>query len=204
MSASETRGRRCRLIGSPGFRQSASKTRVNALEAQSGLQKCLNCGLQPAWNIGLARRPRKHVGCWLVRADRIRRKLGFAGMEAGAKKPRAQHRGAAEGCKALLRHFMYSAIKIRPVNERSTGGRPAGDIGIRVTSPIPCPSLRIPCQPRNVSLRRPDEFPAPPAQGICRNPLTKLCQSCGNRRRDTRSGKISLPDSLQQGIVLTR
>src|SRR5258706_6042629 len=75
---------------------------------------------------------------------------------------------------------------------------------MRVTAllPIPCPTLRIPCQRRNVSLCRPDEFPAPQAQRICRNPLTWRRQSCGDRAFDARSGKISLPDSLQQGIAL--
>jgi len=78
--------------------------------------------------------------------------------------------------------------------------------GIRATalSPIPCPTLRIPCQRRNVSRHRRDEFAAPQAQGICRNPLTQLCQSRGNRRRDVRSGKISLRNSLPQGIALAK
>jgi hypothetical protein len=126
-----------------------------------------------AGNVSLAQPTRKHAGCGLTRPDRIRRKLGLAGKEVGAKKTAGKARGQPKLVKPTP-YPIYCAIKIRPVNERSTEERPTGDIGIRVTalSPIPCPTLRIRCQRRNVSLRRPDEFPAPQAQGIFRTPLT--------------------------------
>src|SRR5262245_46948559 len=70
------------------------------------------------------------------------------------------------GRSCQLRHIIDAAIEIRPVNERSTEERPIEDIGSRIAalSPIPCPALRIPCQPRKVSLPRPDQFAAPEAQ----------------------------------------
>src|SRR5260370_6139281 len=46
-----------------------------------------------------SRRPRKHAGPGVARPDQIRQNVGFAGRPA-QKNPRAQLRGAAEGCKA--------------------------------------------------------------------------------------------------------
>src|SRR5215813_1811685 len=88
-----------------------------------------------------------------------------------------------------------------PSTKRSK--RPTVYIGIRARCRRRFPPiLRIPCPVSKCFPAPARRIRCPQAQGIWRKPLTQLCQSGRNRRRDTRSGKICLRNSLRQGFVL--
>src|SRR5262249_46459062 len=94
-------------------------------------------------------------------------KARFARVEADAKKPRVQRRGAAEGCKANFGILSILPSKFAPSTKRSTEGGPTGYVGARARVPSPIPY-------------RSCEFPAGLEMFPCAGPTNSLPSGAGN------------------------